>query len=42
MDEALARIKSGTEYAADADLAIEAVVELAEVKAEVFLGAVRR
>jgi 3-hydroxybutyryl-CoA dehydrogenase len=36
MDEALARIEPGTEYAADADLAIEAVVELAEVKAEVF------
>jgi 3-hydroxybutyryl-CoA dehydrogenase len=36
MDEALARIESGTEYAADADLAIEAVVEVAEVKAEVF------
>ncbi len=36
MDEALGRIESGTEYAADADLAIEAVVEVAEVKAEVF------
>jgi 3-hydroxybutyryl-CoA dehydrogenase len=36
MDEVLARIEPGTEYAADADLAIEAVVELAEVKAEVF------
>jgi 3-hydroxybutyryl-CoA dehydrogenase len=36
MDEALARIESGTEYAADADLAIEAVVEAAEMKAEVF------
>jgi 3-hydroxybutyryl-CoA dehydrogenase len=36
MDEALARIESGTEYAADADLAIEAVVEVARVKAEVF------
>jgi 3-hydroxybutyryl-CoA dehydrogenase len=36
MDEALARIEPGTEYAADADLAIEAVVETAEVKAEVF------
>jgi 3-hydroxybutyryl-CoA dehydrogenase len=36
MDEALGRIEPGTEYAADADLAIEAVVELAEVKAEVF------
>ena len=36
MDETLARIESGTEYAADADLAIEAVVEVSEVKAEVF------
>jgi 3-hydroxybutyryl-CoA dehydrogenase len=36
MDGVLARIEPGTEYAADADLAIEAVVELAEVKAEVF------
>jgi 3-hydroxybutyryl-CoA dehydrogenase len=36
MGEALARIASGTEYAADADLAIEAVVETVEVKAEVF------
>ena len=36
MDETLGRIESGTEYAADADLAIEAVVERAEVKAEVF------
>ena len=36
MDETLARIESGTEYAADADLAIEAVVETAEVKTEVF------
>jgi 3-hydroxybutyryl-CoA dehydrogenase len=36
MDEALARIEAGTGYAADADLAIEAVVETAEVKAEVF------
>jgi 3-hydroxybutyryl-CoA dehydrogenase len=35
MDETLRRIEPGTEYAADADLAIEAVVELAEVKAEV-------
>jgi 3-hydroxybutyryl-CoA dehydrogenase len=35
-DEALAQIESGTEYAADADLAIEAVVEIAEAKAEVF------
>jgi 3-hydroxybutyryl-CoA dehydrogenase len=36
MDEALARVATGTEYAADADLAIEAVVEAVEVKAEVF------
>ena len=36
MDETVARIESGTEYAADADPAIEAVVEVAEVKAEVF------
>jgi 3-hydroxybutyryl-CoA dehydrogenase len=36
MDEALERIETGTEYAADADLAIEAVVERAGVKAEVF------
>ena len=36
MDATLGRIESGTEYAADADLAIEAVVERAEVKAEVF------
>jgi 3-hydroxybutyryl-CoA dehydrogenase len=35
MDEALARIEASTEYAADADLAIEAVVETAEVKAKV-------
>src|SRR3954466_16366358 len=36
MDEALARIESGTEYASDADLAIEAVPETLEIKAEVF------
>jgi 3-hydroxybutyryl-CoA dehydrogenase len=36
MDEALVRIESGTEYASDADLAIEAVPETIEVKAEVF------
>jgi 3-hydroxybutyryl-CoA dehydrogenase len=36
MDEALARIESGTEYASDADLAIEAVPETIEVKAQVF------
>jgi 3-hydroxybutyryl-CoA dehydrogenase len=36
MDEAIRRIESGTEYASDADLAIEAVVETLDVKAEVF------
>jgi len=36
MDEAVGRIESGTDYAADADLAIEAVAETAQVKAEVF------
>ena len=36
MDEAMGRIESGTEYASDADLAIEAVTETIEVKAEVF------
>jgi 3-hydroxybutyryl-CoA dehydrogenase len=36
MDEALARIESGTEYDSDADLAIEAVPETIEIKAEVF------
>jgi len=36
MDEALGYIESGTEYAPDADLAIEAVVETIEVKKEVF------
>ncbi len=36
MDEALARIESGTEYASDADLAIEAVPETIDVKTEVF------
>jgi 3-hydroxybutyryl-CoA dehydrogenase len=35
MDEAMARIETGTEYADDADLAIEAVVETIEVKVEV-------
>ncbi len=35
-DKILGRIESGTEYAADADLAIEAVVETIEVKTEVF------
>ncbi len=36
MDEAMRRIESGTEYASDADLAIEAVVETIDVKREVF------
>ncbi|MDQ3927148.1 MAG: 3-hydroxybutyryl-CoA dehydrogenase [Actinomycetota bacterium] len=36
MDEVMERIESGTEYASDADLAIEAVPETLEVKAEVF------
>ncbi len=36
MDETMGRIETGTEYAADADLAIEAVVEIIEVKTEVF------
>ena len=36
MDATLGRIESGTEYAPDADLAIEAVVETSGVKAEVF------
>jgi 3-hydroxybutyryl-CoA dehydrogenase len=36
MDETLGRIESGTEYAPDADLAIEAVPETIEVKTEVF------
>jgi len=36
MDEALVRIESGTEYASDADLAIEAVPETIDVKTEVF------
>ena len=36
MDEALVRIESGTEYASDADLAIEAVPETIDVKKEVF------
>jgi 3-hydroxybutyryl-CoA dehydrogenase len=36
MDEAFARIESGTEYDSDADLAIEAVPETIEIKAEVF------
>jgi 3-hydroxybutyryl-CoA dehydrogenase len=36
MDEAMGRIESGTGYAPDADLAIEAVPETLEVKAEVF------
>ena len=36
MDETMGRIEAGREYAADADLAIEAVVETMEVKTEVF------
>ncbi len=36
MDEALGRIESGTEYAADADLAIEAAPETVAIKTEVF------
>ena len=36
MDETMGRIEAGTEYAADADLAIEAVIETIEVKTEVF------
>jgi 3-hydroxybutyryl-CoA dehydrogenase len=36
MDQTMGRIETGTEYAADADLAIEAVVETIEVKTEVF------
>ncbi len=36
MDEALARIESGTKYDPDADLAIEAAPETIEVKKEVF------
>ena len=36
MDEALVRIESGTEYAPDADLAIEAVPEVIDIKTEVF------
>ena len=36
MDEAVGRIESGTEYASDADLAIEAVTETIDVKVEVF------
>lgn len=36
MNEAMNRIESGTEYARDADLAIEAVPETMEIKTEVF------
>jgi 3-hydroxybutyryl-CoA dehydrogenase len=36
MDEAMGRIESGTEYASDVDLAIEAVPETTEVKTGVF------
>jgi 3-hydroxybutyryl-CoA dehydrogenase len=36
MDETMGRIESGTEYASDADLAIEAVPEVKDIKTEVF------
>ncbi len=36
MDDAMGRIDSGTEYAQDADLAIEAAPETMEIKTEVF------
>jgi 3-hydroxybutyryl-CoA dehydrogenase len=36
MDEVMGRIESGTEYASDADLAIEAVPETLDIKTEVF------
>ena len=36
MDETIGRIESGTEYASDADLAIEAVPESVDIKTEVF------
>jgi 3-hydroxybutyryl-CoA dehydrogenase len=36
MDEAMGRIESGTEYAPDADLAIEAVPENLDIKTKVF------
>jgi 3-hydroxybutyryl-CoA dehydrogenase len=36
MDEVMGRIESGTEYASDADLAIEAVPETMDIKTEVF------
>ena len=36
MDEAMGRIESGTEYAPDADLAIEAVPETLNIKTKVF------
>ena len=36
MEETMRRIEAGTEYAADVDLTIEAVVETIEVKTEVF------
>jgi 3-hydroxybutyryl-CoA dehydrogenase len=36
MDEVMGRIESGTEYAPDADLAIEAVPEVKDIKTEVF------
>ena len=36
MEEVMGRIESGTEYAPDADLAIEAVPEVIDIKTEVF------
>ena len=36
MDKVMVRIESGTEYASDADLAIEAVPETLDIKTEVF------
>ena len=36
MDKVMVRIESGTEYASDADLAIEAVPENLDIKTEVF------
>src|SRR5215210_7008518 len=36
MDEVMGRIESGTEYASEADLAIEAVPETLDIKTEVF------
>ncbi len=42
MDEALGRIESGTEYSADADLAIEAAPETIAIKTEVFRALVEQ